>query len=100
MLYRDLTFILNGAALPKILERLVSQLKAKGKSDQAAHAIAVSALQKSGNLKPGTQKATAKGARRGAMTPGARAKDRAAKRSGKKKSDYKYNAKTNRATLR
>ena len=86
--------------LPKILERLVRQLKAKGKSDQAAHAIAVSALQKSGNLKPGTTKATAKGARRGAMTPAERAKDRAAKRSGRKKSEYKYNAKTNRATLR
>jgi len=86
--------------LSKILERLVRQLRAKGKSDAAAHAIAVSALQKSGNLKPGTQKATAKGTRRGNMTPGQRAKDRAAKTSGRSKSEYKYNAKTNRATLR
>jgi len=86
--------------LPKILERLVSQLKAKGKSDSAAHAIAVSALQKSGNLKPGTQTATAKGTRRGNMTPGERAKDRASKKSGKSKRAYKYNKQTNRATLK
>lgn len=84
--------------MPKILERLVSQLKAKGKSDKAAHAIAVSALQKSGNLKKGSTKATAKGTKRGNMTPGQRAKDRAAKSSGNKTSAYKYNKKTNRAT--
>ena len=82
--------------MPAILDRLVSQLKAKGKSKQAAIAIATSALQKSGNLKPGTQKATAKGEKRGAMTPSARAKDRAVKTSGGKPSDYSYNAKTNR----
>jgi hypothetical protein len=86
--------------LPKILERLVSQLRAKGKSKETAYAIATSALQKSGNLKPGTTKATAKGARRGNMTPGERAKDRASKKSGKSKSAYKYNKQTNRATLK
>lgn len=86
--------------MPKILERLVSQLKAKGKSEQAAYAIATSALQKSGNLKKGTRKATAKGKRRGNMTPGERAKDRESKRTGHSKSEYKYNKKTNRATLK
>lgn len=86
--------------MPAILERLVSQLMAKGKSKSSAFAIATSALQKSGNLKPGTQKATAKGARRGAMTPGQRAKDRASKRSKHSTSSYKYNSKTNRATLK
>ena len=86
--------------MPKILERLVSQLKAKGKSKQAAYAIATSVLQKSGNLKKGSQTATAKGKRRGAMTPGQRAKDRASKKSGHKTSDYKYNKKTNLATLK
>lgn len=86
--------------MPAILERLVSQLKAKGYNDRAAHAIAVSSLQKSGNLKPGTEEATPKGARRGAMSPAQRAKDRAAKRSGRPTHDYKYSAKTNRATLR
>ena len=86
--------------MPKILERLVSQLQAKGKSKSSAYAIATSVLQKHGELKPGTQKATAKGKRRGAMTPAARAKDRASKRSKHKPSDYKYNAKSNLATLR
>lgn len=86
--------------MPKILDRLVRQLRAKGKSESAAYAIATKALQKSGNLKPGTQKATAKGKRRGEMTPGERAKDRESKRTGRKKSEYKYNAKTNRATLK
>lgn len=86
--------------MPKILERLVSQLKAKGKSESSAYAIATAALQRSGNLKPGTQKATAKGKRRGSMTPSERAKDRASKKSGHKKSAYKYNSKTNQATLK
>lgn len=65
--------------MPKILDRLVSQLKAKGKDQSSAFAIATKALQKSGNLKPGTQEATAKGVKRGNMTPEARAKDRARK---------------------
>lgn len=88
--------------MPKILDRLVRQLKAKGKSERAAYAIATKALQRSGNLKPGTQKATAKGKRRGDMTPGERAKDREVKYSkGRHKaSEYKYNAKTNKATLK
>ena len=86
--------------MPAILERLVSQLRAKGKSKDAAFAIATSALQKSGNLKKGSTEPTAKGKRRGAMTPAARAKDRAAKKSKHKTSDYKYNSKTNVATLR
>lgn len=86
--------------MPAILERLVSQLKAKGKSASAAYAIATSVLQRSGSLKKGSTKATAKGKRRGAMTPAARAKDRAAKKSKHKSSDYKYSSKSNVATLR
>jgi hypothetical protein len=65
-----------GRNMPKILERLVGQLQAKGKNKSSAFAIATSALQKSGNLKPGTQQPTAKGVKRGNMTPEARAKDR------------------------
>ena len=34
------------------------------------------------------------------MSPGQRAIDRASKKSGRPKSHYKYNAKTNRATLK
>lgn len=74
---------------PAIKKRLVSQLKGNGKSTAAAHAIATSALKKSGNLdKCGN--ATAKGKKRGKMTPGERSNDRAAKRSGGKASDYHY----------
>ena len=83
--------------MPKILERLVKQLTANGKNKNAAYAIATSALQKSGNLKPGTTEPTAKGSKRGNMTPAERAKDRAAKESGGKPSDYKYNKHNNSA---
>lgn len=86
--------------MPAILERLVRQLRAKGKDEHAAYAIATATLQRAGNLKKGTNKATPKGERRGKMTPGQRAKDRAAKKSGKSKASYKYNSKTNRATLK
>jgi hypothetical protein len=81
--------------MPKILERMVSQLKAKGKPEGQAYAIATAQMQKSGNLKKGTQEATAKGKRRGEMTPAQRAKDRAAKTSGGKPSDYRYKVKSN-----
>ena len=86
--------------MPKILDRLVSQLKAKGMSEKAAFAIATKKLQETGNLKKGTAKATKKGVTRGNMTAGQRAIQRAAKLSGKPVSAYKYNAKTNRATLK
>lgn len=86
--------------MPAILDRLVKQLVAKGKSKSSAFAIATSVLQKSGNLKKGTTEATSKGKRRGAMTPAARAKDRASARSKHKASDYSYNAKTNLAKLK
>ena len=83
--------------MPKILDRLVSQLVANGMDKNKAYAVAVSKLQKSGNLKKGTTKATAKGEKRGNMTPAERAKDRAAKKSGGKPSDYKYNKHNNTA---
>ena len=74
--------------MPKILDRLVSQLKAKGHDKSSAYAIATKALQRSGNLKKGTQEATPKGERRGDMSPGERAKDRQARYSGGSPSDY------------
>jgi hypothetical protein len=61
--------------MPKILDRLVGQLKAKGYSKSSSFAIATKSLQKAGNLKPGTTKPTRKGIVRGNMTPSARAKD-------------------------
>ena len=66
--------------MPKILDRLVNQLESKGHDKSSSFAIATKALQKSGNLKPGSQEPTAKGVKRGNMTPEARAKDRARKR--------------------
>ena len=88
--------------MPPILERLVSQLQAKGYSKSSAYAIATKSLQKAGDLAPGTQRATAKGTRRGFMSPAQRATDRAMKRSKKKHHpmDYHYNPHTNRSTLR
>lgn len=88
--------------MPAILERLVGQLQAKGMPKSNAFAVATSQLQKAGDLKKGSQEATTKGAKRGAMTPAARAKDRQAKVSttGKKPADFKYDAGTNRATLK
>jgi len=84
--------------MPKILDRLVNQLKAKNVANP--YAVATSQLQKSGVLKKGTQKLTPKGAKRQAMGAEGRAKDRAAKYSGKKSSEFVYSKKTNRATLK
>lgn len=86
--------------MPAILERLVGQLQGKGYSKSSAYAIATKTLQKAGDLKKGSQKATPKGAKRGAMSPSQRAKNRAATKAKRKTKDYKYNSNTNRATLR
>ena len=84
---------------PKILDRLVSQLKLQGHDEASAFAIATSALERSGNLdKQGN--ATAKGLKRGLMSPAQRAITRAAATSNHPASHYKYNPKTNRATLK
>jgi hypothetical protein len=61
--------------MPKILDRVVRQLKAKGVADP--YAVGVSAMQKAGNLKKGTLQATKQGVRRGNMTPDQREKARA-----------------------
>jgi hypothetical protein len=60
--------------MPKILDRVVRQLKAKGVADP--YAVGVSAMQKAGNLKKGTLQATKQGVRRGNMTPDQRDKAR------------------------
>lgn len=88
--------------MPPILDRLVKQLKAKGKSKEAAYAIATSSLQRAGDLKKGSTEATSKGKRRGSMSPGERAKDRAAKYSNGKHSTsaYTYDKKTNLSKLK
>ena len=83
-----------------ILDRLVGQLRKQGMSTAMANATARKQLQKAGILKKGSEELTAYGKKRQAMGAAGRAKDRAAKRSGRKASVYKYNAKTNRATLK
>jgi hypothetical protein len=86
--------------MPNILDRLVSQLKAKGMPEGQAYATATKTLQKSGSLKPNTQELTAKGKQRSKLGAAGRAKDRAAKQSGRKPNDYKYNQLNNTARLR
>lgn len=85
---------------PKILERLINQLKDKGFDVGAATAIATKQQQKAGNLKKGSHKLTKKGKKRQKMGAAGRAKDRAAKRSGRKASEYKYNPRNNQASLK
>lgn len=86
--------------MPKILERLVGQLQAKGMPKSEAYAIATKQQQRAGNLKPGTQELTSKGKTRQAMGAAGRAKDRAAKHSGRSPGEYAYNARTNTVMLR
>lgn len=81
----------------KIVGRLAQQLMDNGMPRDKAYAVATKKMQESGNVKKGTQKATAKGESRGEMTPAQRAKDRAAKKSGGSPSDYNYNEKNNSA---
>jgi hypothetical protein len=87
--------------MPAILERLVSQLKADGKGEQQAYAIATSQLQKHGIIDHHGA-LTEKGLKRDQLGPSGRAKDRAAKASGgkHKPKEFSYNARTNQATLR
>lgn len=82
--------------MPNLLARLTNQLRAKGVKDSKGMAAAL--LQKRGQMSGG--KLTTKGKKRQALGAAGRAKDRAAKASGRKTSDFKYNAKTNRATLK
>ena len=86
--------------MPRILDRLVKQLKDKGYNKKASFAIATKKLQQFGNLKKGTNKPTLKGIKRGNMTPAQRAIDRASKKLNKPKTNFVYNKNTNRATLK
>ena len=66
---------------PAILRDAVHSIKKEnpGMKDGAAYAIATSTLQKSGDLRKGTDDATDKGKRRGEMSKATRAKTRAKK---------------------
>lgn len=54
--------------MPKILDTAVSRIKARGVPEKSAWPIAVASLQKAGDLKKGSVKATPKGTARGAMS--------------------------------
>lgn len=62
--------------MPKILEEAVKKMKKKGVKKGEAFAIADKTLQKAGDLKKGTNTATAKGVKRGKMTEVERKKTR------------------------
>jgi hypothetical protein len=53
--------------MPKILDKAVQKIKAQS-PDVNPYAVATASLQKAGDLKPGTQKATKQGVARGQMT--------------------------------
>ena len=88
--------------MPALYDRMVSQIKAQGRDEKAAHAIATAQGQKFGLFKKGTRELTAKGKRQQKAGAAKRAIKRAARRSkGKhKKKDYKYNPKNNVASLK
>ena len=67
--------------MPAILEDAVKSIMKENPDMKkgAAYAIATKQLQKSGDLKEGTNKATDKGKRRGEMSKSTRAKTRARK---------------------
>lgn len=97
---RAIKQLVRNPPMPKILDRLVSQLKAKGMPEGEAFAAANKTLQKAGDLKPHSQTPTAKGLARTKMGAEGRAKARASKTSPHPAGDFAYSSKTNRATLR
>lgn len=54
--------------MPKILDKAVKRISARGVPASSAYPIAVASLQKAGDLKAGSLKATDKGVKRAAMT--------------------------------
>lgn len=62
--------------MPRILDEAVRKIRAKGASKSSAYAIATSALQRAGDLKRGSNVATAKGKRRGSMSEAERKRTR------------------------
>ena len=59
--------------MPKILDKAVKEIK-KNSPGVNPYAVATATLQKAGELKPGTNKATPKGVARGNMTKAQRHK--------------------------
>jgi hypothetical protein len=54
--------------MPGLLDKSVARIKAGGASNKSAWPIAVAAMQKAGNLKPGSLKPTKQGVARNKMS--------------------------------
>lgn len=61
--------------MPGLLDKAVNRIASRGVPKSSAWPIAVAALQKAGDLKPGSVKATPKGTARNAMTRAQRQKN-------------------------
>ena len=61
--------------MPGLLDKAVNRIMQRGVKSSSAWPMAVAALQKAGDLKPGSVKATPKGAARNAMTRAQREKN-------------------------
>lgn len=83
--------------MSKLEERLTRQLSARGVKN--AKGVARSLLKKRGHV-DSDGNLTKEGKKRQDLGNDGRAKDRASKESGRSTKDYKYNARTNRATLK
>ena len=62
--------------MPAILDKAVKRISARGVKQSSAYPIAVASLQRAGDLKKGTLKATKKGIARAQMPPKQRAATR------------------------
>ena len=82
-----------------LIERLTSQLQAQGHGE-GAREMALGILRKQGSVAQDSDTLTKHGLARSNMTPGERAIDRQSKYSGKPKAAFRYDAKTNRATVK
>ena len=82
--------------MPQILDDAVKAIMEKNPKmkESSAYAIATKQLQKSGDLKEGTQEATRKGDRRGEMSKATRAKTRARKYKEERKAGRKFERNT------
>lgn len=83
-----------------VVHRLYSQLQKQGHDDDAAEEIALAKAAEHGNFDRAQMELTNQGRERSRLGAAGRAIDRAAKTSGHAESAYRYNARTNRATLK
>ena len=61
--------------MPGLLDKAVNRIMQRGVKSSSAWPMAVASLQKAGDLKPGSVKATSKGTARNAMTRAQRQKN-------------------------